>query len=617
MNFLKTLLLAAGISCCAATPVFSDENHLVTANAGSTDAGVFSAMTIPETIVDSTLWYRDADGDTFGNPDETILAETAPVGYVAIAGDCNDNDAAINPGAVEICGNTVDENCNGTLNEDTTPPVAVCVASIKRYLNAQGLVTISAQELNGGSTDNCSTALTFSADELEFDCSELFINMVQLTVTDEAGNTSTCMSVVKINDTLAPVAVCVPSLTVPIDIWGNGSITVADVDGGSFDNCAGLQSLTIDKSIFHCGDLGTTVVTLAVTDSAYNQSTCQTAVNVVDQTPPTAACDEYSVFAVDNNGVFDLEADVLDDGSYDNCSAVTFSVDKSHFTCAELGVTTVTLTVEDAYGNTNQCIVTVEVVDKKKPVPVCIESTAVALNEDGEADLIPAVLDDGSYDNCSPLVFSLDKTHFTCDDLGEVTVILTLTDPSGNVSHCVVTLNIVDKLDPVAVCEDTIQAELDPNGTLTLSAALMGSEISDNCSVSSYEFNPAVLTMDHVGLTTVTLTVADSSANTASCQTVVNLSANFVSSGVFSPDTGGRVHVSPNPSGGRFTLSLPDGGIAERVSVYDAAGRLVQEKTGAQPVQYFDLSGEKPGCYYLKVQTGGRLLVSKVILGGN
>jgi Putative metal-binding motif len=52
---------------------------------------------------DVRLDDQDADG----------YVPTNNCGYGQM-GDCNDNDAAINPGAREICGNGIDENCNGT-----------------------------------------------------------------------------------------------------------------------------------------------------------------------------------------------------------------------------------------------------------------------------------------------------------------------------------------------------------------------------------------------------------------------------------------------------------------------------------------------------------------------
>ncbi len=48
----------------------------------------------------STVWYRDADGDGYGDALQTRLACRAPVGYVADGTDCNDADLTINPATI-------------------------------------------------------------------------------------------------------------------------------------------------------------------------------------------------------------------------------------------------------------------------------------------------------------------------------------------------------------------------------------------------------------------------------------------------------------------------------------------------------------------------------------
>ena len=68
-----------------------------------------------------TTWYRDADGDGWGTTSLTQQSCTQPSGYIAQAGDCSDFNAAVNPGASEICDN-VDSNCNGMGDE---PPGTV------------------------------------------------------------------------------------------------------------------------------------------------------------------------------------------------------------------------------------------------------------------------------------------------------------------------------------------------------------------------------------------------------------------------------------------------------------------------------------------------------------
>ncbi len=69
-------------------------------------------------------FYRDADGDGFGNDDIRIVScyPFAPPGYVNKGGDCNDNAAYIYPGAPEALCNQIDENCNGMGDDGDIPP---------------------------------------------------------------------------------------------------------------------------------------------------------------------------------------------------------------------------------------------------------------------------------------------------------------------------------------------------------------------------------------------------------------------------------------------------------------------------------------------------------------
>lgn len=61
-------------------------------------------------------YYRDADGDGYGNALVFVTACSAPAGYVANNTDCNDASNFINPGRTELC-NGVDDNCNSSIDE--------------------------------------------------------------------------------------------------------------------------------------------------------------------------------------------------------------------------------------------------------------------------------------------------------------------------------------------------------------------------------------------------------------------------------------------------------------------------------------------------------------------
>ncbi|MDP4630262.1 MAG: putative metal-binding motif-containing protein, partial [Flavobacteriales bacterium] len=94
----------------------NDANNFVYPNANEICNGIDDDC---DTFIDEGVqiaYYADADNDGFGNALSSILACSPPAGYVINATDCNDNNANIRPGVVELC-NNIDDNCNTLIDE--------------------------------------------------------------------------------------------------------------------------------------------------------------------------------------------------------------------------------------------------------------------------------------------------------------------------------------------------------------------------------------------------------------------------------------------------------------------------------------------------------------------
>ncbi|MCB0535760.1 MAG: hypothetical protein KDD14_26385, partial [Saprospiraceae bacterium] len=107
-------------------------------------------------------------------------------------------------------------------------------------LDKTGLGSVTAAQVNNGSTDNCADAqyLTYSVSPNAFNCSNVGDNSVVLTVTDPCGNASTCTATVNVVEGIAP---CSPQYTVATTCMDNATT----LDNGQFMDVITVKSLAM------------------------------------------------------------------------------------------------------------------------------------------------------------------------------------------------------------------------------------------------------------------------------------------------------------------------------------------------------------------------------------
>lgn len=235
-----------------------------------------------------------------------------------------------------------------------------------------------------------------------------------------------CTQIIKLADDVGPEIVCPDDITVIADPWYcSADFTVpqpvvSDACGTPYSielDAGQLSGFLLGTAPFYSlndAPIGTWTLTWIATDACGNSSTCTFDVSIEDGVPPTPACDEHTVVSLVEDHLYDegltkIPAIAFDDGSEDNCGPVTIlgrrmdscidfdwttegaGIDETPngivnsrdrgtvfrplvpFACCDVGAGSVMveLQITDTYGNTNFCMVEVEVQDKIAPFLLC------------------------------------------------------------------------------------------------------------------------------------------------------------------------------------------------------------------------------------------------------
>jgi len=440
--------------------------------------------------------------------------------------------------------------CSFTVTiEDNEDPEFTCPIPAASYAADSGLCTASL-DFSVNPTDNCGVASTvYSVNNSSITYPYNFptgSTTVNILVTDDNGNSSSCNFNVVVNDEEAP------SITCP------GDINQGTNDSDNAEDCAGLVDLTLPGISDNCDgtnasaytityaltgvtsgngsvpasnvsfNVGETTVTYTVAekDNANNSTSCSFTVTIEDNENPTIFCAANQNQSADE-GLNTATVTVTPPATNDNCGVASvvnnFNGTADASGTYTLGITKIIWTVTDIHGNTNTCDQDITITDEEVPVINCSADQTPTADADA-CNAYVVVNTPSATDNNQ--VASVTNDYNDTDDasgiypVGTTTVTWTVTDNDGNSSSCTLDIIVTDDQDPSITCAAD-QSQPADAGVCTAAITVIAPATNDNCGVQSVtnDFNGTADASGTypVGTTVVTWTVTDIHNNTNTC----------------------------------------------------------------------------------------------------
>ena len=351
---------------------------------------------------------------------------------------------------------------------------------------------------------------------------------VTWTATDGSGNTHTDTQLVTVVDDENPTVTCPADITETAEAGKCDAVVTFTLPAGD-DNC-GVLSVVASPASGSVFPVGTTPVTITVTDTATpaNTNTCTFNVIVTDDEDPVLTC-PTDITQNNDAGLCSAVVTIPVPTGTDNCPGPyvyenDWAADWS-LKPFPVGPTLVTWTMKDVAGNEDTCVQTVTIVDNEPP---SISSCPAGITVDTDPGLCTASgVDIGLItplftDNCGAVASHDAPAIFP---KGTTTVNWTVTDAAGLTDTCAVTVTVEDNEDPVITCPADITLGIDPAGSCGNAYTLIPATATDNCDPSpgithDWPGGPFLVSGSPY---TVTWTATDADGNSSSCQQIITV----------------------------------------------------------------------------------------------